>query len=99
MLQELVKNTDIKRENVNYGKRNVTKVKELQDVFKGPDGPLRFLRFTIEKFNFRGDKETNITEKIDLNGSGIPVEINSTVKSSYDKKDFKVYDESKDAKN
>ena len=100
LLQELAKKTDIKRKDISFDpKRNKTRIGELQDKFKGPDGPLRFLRFTIEKFNFRGDKESTIIEEIDLNGDGIPVEIKRTVKSTYDKKDFKVWDEAKNDTN
>jgi len=75
-------------------KRNSTRVKELQSYFKS--GPLRFIRFSIEKFNYRGDKESTIIEEIDLNGDGTAETTKSiTVKSGYNKLDFKVYDANK----
>ena len=99
-MQELAKTSDLKRKDISFDpKRNTTRIEELQSQFTGPDGPLRFLRFTIERFNFRGDKESTIIEEIDLSGSGIPVEIKRVVKSTYDKFDFKVYDETKNSTN
>ena len=69
MIQELEKNSQT---SVPFDpKRNSTRIKELQGRFKS-DGPLRFLRFTVERFHHRGDKESTIVEDIDLNGDGTP---------------------------